>query len=449
MLGAIQMGMRTVLLIDDDRIFRRGVQSLLGDKGWRILEADDGEAGLLLAAEHTPELIVCDLLMPRTNGFQVCRTVRGDRSRFGTPKIIVSTSSEYAIDRMNAMDAGADFYLVKPLVGGEFSRLVDDLMADSPARQPAAQNPPLIPKGKARLKFWGVRGSIPSPGPSTVYFGGNTSCLELRADGELIILDAGTGIRGLGLNLAKEFAGQPMQMTLLITHTHWDHIQGFPFFAPAYNPRNSMRVLSFEGARRGLEATLSSQMESPYFPITMKQMPSNIQIEELRNLEFEVGSVKVQSVFTNHPGICMGYRLTTKAGVIAYLPDNELFQRQKSQQGEKDAPEARDFAKGKDESLVNFLKGVDILVLDCQYDAQEYAKFVGWGHSCADDSVALAHQAGVKRFFMFHHDPNHDDGKISQMLARCRQLVAEWGGGMEVEAAREGLEVWLGTAEPE
>src|SRR5262245_39686438 len=132
------------------------------------------------------------------------------------------------------------------------------------------------------LRFWGVRGSIPTPGPSTVHYGGNTSCVELRVDGQIIILDAGTGIRALGLALAEEFQDRPIDLTLLVSHTHWDHIQGFPFFPVAYDPKNTIRVLAFEGARKSLEATLSSQMESSYFPISMREMPGNITIEELK-----------------------------------------------------------------------------------------------------------------------------------------------------------------------
>ena len=215
-----------------------------------------------------------------------------------------------------------------------------------------------------QLTFWGVRGSIPSPGPDTVLTGGNTSCVEVRADGEIIILDAGTGIRALGLALAAEFGDQPIDLTLLISHTHWDHIQGFPFFLPAYEARNKVSILGYEGARIGLATTLAGQMESPYFPIALQEMPGNIVIEELRDLTFSIGKVKGTAWFMNHPGIAVGYRLATSRGSIAYVPDNEPFGRHGVSH---DPPEPSGNAHTMDRKLIDFIEGSDVLIIDSQY----------------------------------------------------------------------------------
>lgn len=448
--------MHTLLLIDDDRDARFLMARVLKKAGWQVLEADDGDSGLELLTKHHPEVVLCDLMMPRCNGFQFCRFVRARGAEFPQPKIIIATASDYASDRTNAMEAGANEVLVKPVKSEDLLRILAGLAAPAnkagseskPATIPAEgrTNPPAAAEFHAAdsgvsVKFWGVRGSIPTPGPATAIYGGNTTCVEVRADGELIILDAGTGIRPLGLQLVSEFKGQPLNLTVLMTHTHWDHIQGFPFFIPAYNPKNQLRILGYEGARKGLENTLSSQMESPYFPISMQQMPGNISIQELREMKFAVGNVQVQAQFMNHPGICVGYRLETSGGAIAFLPDNEPFQRLKAHTGAQVGPdqaEAQKYARKQDEKLIAFLRDVEVLIMDSQYDATEYPQRVGWGHACVDDTVAIALSANVKKLFLFHHDPGHDDAYIARMEAHARELVAQQGGTLIIEAAREG-----------
>lgn len=446
--------MKTVLVIDDDAGFRRLLGVWLSAAGWRVLEAEEGEAGVDLVRQHQPDAIICDLLMPRCNGFQVCRLVRDEGEKIRQPKIIVTTGSGYATDQTNAFEAGADEYLVKPFKSAELVRILEQradrrtTVAATPAapRKAVAVLPDDQP---ARLKFWGVRGSIPTPGPGTVQFGGNTSCVEVRADGEIIVLDAGSGIRRLGLSLAKEFKDQPVNMTLLITHTHWDHIQGFPFFVPAYNPQNKLRILGYEGARKGLLSTLTSQMESPYFPVSLPQMPGHIDVTELKELEFSIGKVRVAATFVNHPGVCVGYRLYTSGGSIAYLPDNEPFQRMRTYPGTQhtaDRLEALKYASDQDQKIIEFLRDADVLIIDAQYDDAEYQTHAGWGHGCVDDVVALALFARVKQLFLFHHDPDHDDAQISKMQEWARQLVAFQGETLAVDAAREGVEYVLKLA---
>jgi len=307
---------------------------------------------------------------------------------------------------------------------------------ESPLENDPAKGAPVGGKQACRLKFWGVRGSIPTPGPSTVHYGGNTSCIEVRADGEIIILDAGTGIRPLGLALMEEFKGQPLDLTLLISHTHWDHIQGFPFFLPAYNAANKLRILGYEGARAGLATTFAGQMESPYFPIALQEMPGHIVIKELKELKFELGAVKVQACFLNHPGICVGYRLFTSCGSVAYLPDNEPYGHPETVEPGKKKPVL-------EAELIEFIRGVDVLILDSQYDEVEYEKHVNWGHGCVRDSVTLAHKAQAKSLYLFHHDPNHDDARVSQLVTQARKVLADLGGKMQIEAAREGEEIIL------
>jgi CheY-like chemotaxis protein len=255
--------MPTVLLIEDDDETRRATSELFARDKWTVFEAGDGEVGIELALRHRPDVILCDLLMPKANGFQVCRAIR---QQLQPTKIIVISGRDYGVDRASALEAGADEYLVKPITWEVLSSSIERIFPELP-RKPASSNHEVEFHNPAtRLKLWGVRGSIPVPGPTTVRYGGNTSCVEVRADGEIIILDAGSGIRTLGMDLEKEFGERSVKLSLLITHTHWDHIQGLPFFLPAYNQKNQIRVLGYEGARAGLAAILAGQMETPFFP---------------------------------------------------------------------------------------------------------------------------------------------------------------------------------------
>jgi phosphoribosyl 1,2-cyclic phosphodiesterase/CheY-like chemotaxis protein len=437
--------MPTVLLIEDDAESRRATGSLFDRHNWNVLEAGDGDLGIDLAVKHRPDVIICDLLMPKANGFQVCRCIR---QQLQPAKIIVVSGRDYGVDRASALEAGADDYLVKPFTWETLSSAIDKIL---PAARSTAGDDRAVPDFAApstRLKFWGVRGSIPVPGPSTVRYGGNTTCIEVRTDGEIIILDAGSGLRLLGQDLESEFGSRSIKLTLLISHTHWDHIQGLPFFLPAYNKKNQMRVLGYEGARAGLAVILAGQMETPFFPVSLKELPVNIVIEELKEMEFSIRKIRVRSKFLNHPGVCAGYRLFTSAGSIAFLPDNEPYELLKLRLAERDGAnveEARQFATMERTKLVEFLADCDVLILDCQYTDDEYEQHIGWGHGSLSSVVSLALDANVKKLFLFHHDPNHDDEFVDDMVERARILVLESGKALEVEAAREGAEVWLGT----
>jgi len=323
--------------------------------------------------------------------------------------------------------------------------LVQQAMLSSSTGSATHDGAASVSPAELRLKFYGVRGSIPTPGPTTLQYGGNTSCVEVRAGGRIIILDAGTGLRLLGRDLLAEFGEQALELTLLLSHTHWDHIQGLPFFLPVYQPNNRLRILGYEGARHGLEAVLASQMESPFFPIGLREVPANIHIEELKESSFEIGPVQVRACPAFHPGVCVGYRLSTAEGSLAFFPDNELRHSKGPGAPESNGePPSPTFGRAENAMLIEFLRGTDVLIMDAQYDHEEYRQHIGWGHGCLDEVVELALEADIKRLFLFHHDPDHDDARISRMVSEARQLVAARRGTLEVEAAREGTTVELG-----
>jgi CheY-like chemotaxis protein len=273
-----------------------------------------------------------------------------------------------------------------------------------------------------------------------VRYGGNTSCVEVRTDaGTLIMLDCGTGAHGLGQVLAT--AGpQPVHGHLLITHTHWDHIQGFPFFAPLFVPGNAWDIYAPGGLGNRLEETLAGQMEYAYFPVTLEQLGATIHYHELVEGVFDLGEAHVTARYLNHPGLTLGYRVQAGGVVLVYATDHEphacppLEESSQSGAGFPVLPVHRE-----DQGHIEFLRGADLVIHDAQYTAAEYPQKVGWGHSPVEYAVDVALAAGVKRLALFHHDPTHDDDMLDHLVGVCRQRVAACHGALEVFAAAEGL----------
>jgi len=281
------------------------------------------------------------------------------------------------------------------------------------------------------VRFWGTRGSIAAPGPSTARFGGNTSCVEVRAsDGTVIILDCGTGARELGMHLVQTMP-QPIRLHLFIGHTHWDHIQGFPFFVPAFLPGSELNIYAPIGFQRGLEEAMAGQMEYSYFPVKMRDLRSRIHFTELDEGFFRVGAVLVETQFLNHTAPTIAYRMTSDGATIAYATDHEPFWNASGRVSQHPG----------DERHIAFLKGANLVIHDAQYTDAEYRDKVGWGHSSLEYAVDVALAAGVERLVLFHHDPAHDDTMMEQMEAMARDHVGRRGQALEVLAAREGLEL--------
>lgn len=274
------------------------------------------------------------------------------------------------------------------------------------------------------ITFWGVRGSIASPGPRTSRVGGNTSSVEIRCGDTVILLDAGTGLREAGQSLLMRGAGE---LTLLLSHLHWDHIQGLPFFLPAYVPTTQLAIVGPRGGGEGLRPHLEQQMSAPGFPVSFADLPARIATREIgHGAAMNVGGAQVRAAKLNHPGGVLGYRVDFSGRSVVYATDTEHY-------------------ACVDPVLRDLAEDADVLIYDAQYTPEEYAGVVGraktgWGHSTYEAAVEVARSAGVKELVLFHHDPQHDDQQVAEIEARARRLFGA------SRAAREGEVIEVAVA---
>ena len=305
-----------------------------------------------------------------------------------------------------------------------------------------------------KLRFWGVRGSIPTPGPDTVCYGGDTTCLEIHAGEELIIIDAGSGIRRLGAHLLEEANGAPIHAHLLMTHTHWDHIQGFPFFTPALLPNNTIRIYGCGDATRKLEEILAGQMENVYFPLSLSEMDAKMEYVPITEGCFNIGEVRVQTMYMNHPGWALGYRLEHEGKALVFTGDHEPYDHFLSTAEEayqisgKKISVAdmgmRKFIDTLDSKLVRFAKNADLFIFDTAYTYETYeAGKQGFGHSYPEYAVEIAAKAGVKRLALTHHAPEATDRDIDAKVEHARNLLRARGADIECFGAKVDFEVQI------
>jgi len=285
-----------------------------------------------------------------------------------------------------------------------------------------------------KVKFWGVRGSIPTPGVKYIKYGGNTPCVELRLpDNRLFIFDAGTGIRELGNVLCRQ--KERLKVYIFLSHFHWDHIQGLPFFVPSYMKGNEINILGMDKQDARLDKIISNQMENVYFPVKLQSLAANIQFQILTEGAAVIEGVKVDTVYSNHPGQAMGYVVTYGKTKICYFTDNELVP--------ADASETLNSKYKFDtrEKILKIIREADVLIHDAQYTDEEYKTKIGWGHSPVGEVLKLARDAEVARLALFHHDPDRFDEQMDILVAHCKGTLNDSNHAIECFAAHEGMEL--------
>jgi phosphoribosyl 1,2-cyclic phosphodiesterase len=289
-----------------------------------------------------------------------------------------------------------------------------------------------------KVKFWGVRGSIPSPGPSTVRYGGNTTCIEVRTDNnELIIIDAGTGLFPLSQSLLTEL---PVTANVLITHSHWDHIQGLPFFIPNFIPGNTLRLHgAFDPVSgKGVEQVMSVQLQYSYFPVREAEMKARIEYITLTPGEsIQIGSAKITPFMMNHPVIDFGYRIEADGKSVFFTGDHEPPQNIYEPQ-DPEYTEYQTFVDEKADYLLRAMAGVDVLIADCSYTSAEYPSKKGWGHGTFHTSINYAKQANARMLFCTHHEPTRSDDALEAAFEQVLLEHPRQAGDPDYRLAREG-----------
>lgn len=280
----------------------------------------------------------------------------------------------------------------------------------------------------------GTRGSVPRPGNETVRFGGNTSCVEVRAGDRLLVFDAGTGIIPLGASLPSGPGAPPID--LFLTHFHWDHIQGLPFFAPLRDPHALIRIHAEPQDGVDVDALLAGQMRAPYFPVELGAMPARLEFHPLHGLTWSDGDIAVAPFRTRHPTHTCAFRITYRGTTVVYMPDDEPAHR------------GYPLPVTWEEDAVEFVRGADILMHDAMFTAAEYEERRGWGHGTFEQAVRFAHAASVRRLLLFHHHPDRTDAQLDVIVERLRRDARAAGITLEIDAAVEGLEIVLPAAKP-
>lgn len=294
------------------------------------------------------------------------------------------------------------------------------------------------------VRFWGVRGSIPSPGPLTAKYGGNTSCIQIITDLDYqVMIDFGTGARSLGAHyFTNPDIKKPLRIHSFLTHTHWDHIYGFPFFGPIYAPNSVIDIYGPVSLDGNLETIVGGQLNYEHFPVNFSQLQSKITYHELKEGTIELeGGVRVSYIYLNHPVLCLGYKIEYKGKSISTCYDHEQYINLFANDPDN-FQEGQDVAYFSNKRIVDFYKNSDVLVHDAQYTTKEYPKFTGWGHSTYGYAIDQALKAGVKHLVLTHHDPERSDKKLDTLLKMCNKNYNS-KGIFHVEPAYEGLEILI------
>lgn len=401
-------------LVDDDPDSLALVTRLLAGAGHEVIVRSSSVEALREIPQARPDCVITDIMMPGMDGFELTRELRR-RDELRAMRIVVLSAKTYEFDRRRARELGADGYLTKPVDAATFVAQIMEIVEQ-----------------RVTVRYWGVHGTLPVPGPQYARYGGNTPCVTVEAGGEpLTIFDCGSGIKRLSDHLMRSANGR-FSGRIFISHTHWDHINTVPFFAPLYVRGNQIELFGPYQGDLTIERAISAQMESVYFPVTVREFAARLLFRDLREETLEFGPLRIDTMLLRHPGYCLGYKLSCGGRTVCYITDNELY-----------LPTDPRYDARYVQRLANFVRAADVLITDTTYRDHEYPSKVDWGHSCVSQVADLAARAEVKRLHLFHHDPDQTDADIDAKLDEAREALARLGAKVVCEAPPEGSELVL------
>lgn len=404
---------RRFLIIDDSKPILEVYTRLLEQAGHEVLALTTCDEALKHVLTFKPDCILCDLILPGMDGLEFFKLLRLEK-KLQQPFFIIISGKQYNYDQRHALELGVDAYMTKPINTETF---IDDILA--------------LVEGKMTIKFWGCRGTLTVPGEKSLKYGGNTNCIALTiANKHNFIFDAGTGIKELSNHIMKENI-LPYKAKIFISHPHYDHINGIPFFVPLYKKGNEFEFLGSDQGDVTLQEYLSEQMDSVYFPVTMNEFSSSVSFRSLTEETFMLDKIRIDTILLNHPGRCLGYRVEYNGKVFCYITDNELYLKS----------DKKRFNEEQVERLVNFIRKADILIIDATYTDKEYKHKIGWGHSPLSSVVDVADRAQVKLLCLHHHDPDQNDADIDAKLASAQEILDDKKSTTICMVPREGDEI--------
>ena len=436
---------KKVLVADDTESVTRLMEHILTNEGFSVDIAADGEQCLEKIKTFAPDLIVLDIMMPKIHGMDVLKEIK---KKTDAPGVIICTSKSYKPDIEQAKELGIYDVIIKPFQKDVFINTIKKyflgwVTPDSKNEMSTLGIPsgeaflPKIDTTRGNFHLWGTRGSIPVAGHRYVQHGGNTSCFSVECGDDLIIIDAGSGIRELGMVLAPQ---KPRKLHIFIGHTHWDHIQGFPFFIPAYIPGYQIVIYGASGFGKDLQSIFQGQLDSDYFPVQMEDMRAQLEFKHVSDNPVQIGDASIFWEYTHHPGPTLGFKVALHDKTIGYITDNEFL---KGYCGNPEKISTNQDLLDQYSKLIEFVSGVDTLICEAQYTNDEYRQKIGWGHSSLSNACFLMQIAKIRKWIVTHHDPSHDDEFLQKKLNLTKQIFRDMKYEIDVCNGFDGMIEYL------